>query len=75
MNAEHLRYEKPKESKMGLIKINELIAMTKLSRPTIYRLIKAGKFPSQLQTSPKTVAWEKSEIEGWIRKLIMEREG
>ncbi len=27
---------------MGLIKINELIAMTKLSRPTIYRLIKAG---------------------------------
>ena len=75
MNAEHLRYEKPKESKMGLIKINELIAMTKLSRPTIYRLIKAGKFPSQLKTSPKTVAWEKSEIEDWIRKLIMEREG
>ena len=75
MNAEHLRYEKPKESKMGLIKINELIAMTKLSRPTIYRLIKAGKFPSQLKTSPKTVAWEKSEIEGSIRKLIMEREG
>ena len=75
MNAEHLRYEKPKESKMGLIKINELIAMTKLSRPTIYRLIKAGKFPPQLKTSPKTVAREKSEIEGWIRKLIMEREG
>ena len=65
--------KKPKESKMGLIKINELIAMTKLSRPTIYRLIKAGKFPSQLQTSPKTVAWVKSEVEDWIRKLIMER--
>ncbi|MGL4751292.1 MAG: helix-turn-helix transcriptional regulator [Aeromonadaceae bacterium] len=59
---------------MGLIKINELIAMTKLSRPTIYRLIKAGKFPSQLKTSPKTVAWEKSEIEEWIRKLIIDRE-
>lgn len=66
--------KKSKESKMGLIKINELIAMTKLSRPTIYRLIKAGKFPSQLKTSPKTVAWERSEIEDWIRKLIMERE-
>ncbi|MGL4204933.1 MAG: helix-turn-helix transcriptional regulator [Aeromonadaceae bacterium] len=66
--------KKPKESKMGLIKINELIAMTKLSRPTIYRLIKAGKFPSQLKTSPKTVAWEKSEIEEWIRKLIIDRE-
>lgn len=65
--------KKPKESKMGLIKINELVAMTKLSRPTIYRLIKAGKFPAQLQTSQKTVAWEKSEVEDWIRKLIMER--
>ena len=56
-----------------LIKITEVEGMTLLSRSTIYRLMKAGKFPVQIETSPKTVAWVKAEVEGWICELMKKR--
>ena len=48
-----------------VIKIAEVSYQTGLSRATIYREIKAGNFPKQLQLSPQRVGWVQCEIDAW----------
>lgn len=40
-----------------------------LSRATIYRLIKAGKFPRPLAIGTGSVRWRQSEIIAWQQSL------
>jgi prophage regulatory protein len=40
---------------------------TGLTRHTIYREIRAGKFPRQRQLSPQTVGWSVAELNEWLR--------
>jgi prophage regulatory protein len=40
-----------------------------LSRATIYRLIKAGKFPRPLSIGTGSVRWRQSDIISWQRSL------
>lgn len=39
---------------------------TGLSRTTIWRMERAGQFPSRRQISAKAVGWIRSEVEDWI---------
>jgi len=48
-----------------VIKIAEVSYQTGLSRATVYREIKAGNFPKQLQLSPQRVGWLQCEIDAW----------
>jgi len=48
-----------------VIKIAEVSYQTGFSRATIYREIKAGNFPEQLQLSPQRVGWLQCEIDAW----------
>jgi len=48
-----------------VIKIAEVSYQTGLSRATIYREIKAGNFPKQLQLSPQRVGSLQCEIDAW----------
>ncbi len=52
-----------------LLKINEVIDRTSLSRSTIYALIEKGKFPSQRKLGPKCSRWVESEIDAWTREI------
>ncbi|MCR6741589.1 MULTISPECIES: helix-turn-helix transcriptional regulator [Aeromonas] len=51
---------------MKLIKLKEVVEMTTLSKATIYRLMKNGKFPCAIHLGAKAVAWKLSEIIEWI---------
>lgn len=51
---------------MKLIKIEEVVEMTTLSKATIYRLMKKGEFPCAVHLGAKAVAWMLSEIIEWI---------
>ena len=42
---------------------------TGLSTTTIYRLMRAGKFPLPLKIGDKAVRWWASEIEAWLAGL------
>lgn len=53
---------------MKLLKLKDVIAMTSLSKASIYRLVKAGLFPKQLLLGPRAVAWDQGEIESWIEE-------
>ena len=37
-----------------------------MGRTTVWRLEKAGRFPSRRQISPGSVAWLKDEVDAWI---------
>ncbi len=41
-----------------------------LSRATIYRLIKAGKFPRPLSIGTGSVRWRQSDVIAWQQSLV-----
>lgn len=53
-------------SKDNLLLFKEVRERVKLSRPTIYRKMKAGTFPQSTAISAGLVAWYESDIEAWI---------
>lgn len=46
--------------------IKTVILKTGLSRPSIYRYMKRGRFPARRRVGPNRVAWVASEILAWI---------
>ena len=53
-----------------IIRLRQAIIKTGLSRSNIYSLIKAGKFPQQIQLSPRTMGFLESEIDQWIADRV-----
>lgn len=49
-----------------LLTIEEVAVRTRLSKPTIYKLIRQGEFPQQLRLCANKVAWLEREITAWI---------
>lgn len=47
--------------------VKEVVSVSGLSRTTIYRLEKSGKFPARYRLSPGRVGWLESDIDQWIR--------
>lgn len=49
-----------------LIDHKEVCAKTTLSKTTILKLEKAGKFPQRIALSARRVVWRASQIEEWV---------
>src|SRR5262245_62676016 len=50
-----------------VLRIREVAARTGVSRTTIWRLIKAGRFPQPFPlSSPSAVGWLEREVDEWI---------
>ena len=59
------------QNQLHVIRLNTVKAVTGLSRSTIYALIKAGKFPKQIQlTSARCVGWLESDVMEFITSRI-----
>lgn len=52
------------------IKLQEVIEVTGLSAPTIYRHVKQGNFPKPVRLGARSSRWVESEINGWIEDRI-----
>lgn len=53
-----------------LIKLNEVKALTTLSRSTIYKKVAEGTFPAPIKLGDRAVAWLETEIVNWIEQRI-----
>ncbi len=51
---------------MRLLRIQEVISVTGISRMTIYRLEKDGAFPSRRRLGKNSVAWLDDDISAWV---------
>lgn len=53
-----------------LIKLTAVMAMTGLSKSSIYAMMKEGCFPKTIHTGLRGVAWIEGEIQQWIEEKI-----
>ena len=53
---------------MKILKAKEVASMINLSRVTIWRLEKEGKFPQRIRISTKRIGWLEDEVTKWIKK-------
>ena len=58
------------KSKETLIRRQEVLRRTGLSKSTLHDRIKAGAFPAPIQIGPRSVAWIESEVDAWIEACI-----
>jgi len=56
-----------------IIRLPEVMQTVGLSRPTVYRMLKAGTFPQQIKLGTAAVGWLRSEVEHWIATRVKER--
>jgi len=49
-----------------LLTIEEVAERSRLSKPTIYKLIRQGDFPRQLRLCANKVAWLEREVSAWV---------
>lgn len=56
-----------------LLTLRDVKALTTLSKPTIYKLIKIGGFPKQLRIAHQKVAWLDSEVRDWVTQRALQR--
>ena len=49
-----------------LLRLNEVLTRTALTRSTIYRKMREGSFPEPLKIGVRAVRWPESEIKAWL---------
>lgn len=49
-----------------ILDLNEVRARIPLSRTQIWRLERAGRFPSRIRLGPNRVGWREVDISDWI---------
>ena len=53
-----------------LLNIGEVVDRVGISKPTIYRLVKKGKFPRGTQVADRAVRWHERQIDAWIAEVM-----
>jgi len=51
---------------MQLVCTSEVVATVRLSRTTIWRMVREGRFPAPIQITACRRAWRLSDISAWI---------
>lgn len=49
-----------------LLRFEQIVKLTGLSRTTLWRLEKQGQFPKRVKLSTRAVAWRETEVHQWI---------
>ena len=49
-------------------RIQEVVQMVGLSKPTIYRMAREGQFPRPVKIGVRASGWRKSEVERWAEE-------
>ncbi|GLP94712.1 helix-turn-helix transcriptional regulator [Paraferrimonas sedimenticola] len=52
-----------------LLTIQDVCRLTKLSRSTIYKLMRDKKFPKPIKISVRNVRWPKYVVDEWAERL------
>jgi prophage regulatory protein len=58
-----------------ILKLNDVIEITALSRSTIYAYIANKKFPAPIQLGTRAVGWLENEIEAFLDERAQLRGG
>jgi prophage regulatory protein len=53
-----------------ILRLPTVLALTGLSRSTLYRKIQAGQFPKQIAISTRCAGWRNSAVSAWLHNPI-----
>ena len=53
-----------------MLNIGEVVDRVGLSKPTLYRQIKKGRFPRGTQVADRAVRWHESQIDAWMAEKM-----
>ncbi len=53
----------------ALLRFPALAQLTGLSRSTVDRLEKLGRFPRRVKLGDRAVAWKQSDVDAWMKAL------
>src|SRR5262245_51906687 len=56
----------------AVIRLEAVVALTGLSKPSLYRLMARGEFPKPLKLTPGARGWRLSQVLDWIDGLQAE---
>jgi len=59
---------KPRELLKRTVRRHQLREMVPLADTTIYEMEQRGEFPRRFYLTPRCVAWDAAEIEGWLEE-------
>ena len=52
-----------------LLKLNEVVSLTQISKSKIYRDMKTGDFPTPINFGSNCVRWVETDIYQWVESL------
>ena len=58
---------------MKFIKLQNVMAITGMSRSSIYLAISEGRFPKQINLGVRSIAFLESEVQEWMEHCIANR--
>lgn len=58
---------------LTLISAREVTELTTLSRSSIWREVKANRFPQPVSISPSRFAWPLAEVQAWLSDRVSAR--
>ena len=65
----------PDENMDRILRIENVLDRTGLSRSTLYRKIQEGTFPEQIAISLRCTGWRESAVNQWMRSPMQYRAG
>ena len=54
----------------ALLRLQQVQALTGLSRSTLYKLISERNFPASIALAGRAVAWDSQAVDAWIESRI-----
>ena len=60
---------------MKFLKLSQVIALTGLSRSSIYQAVAEGRFPKQISLGARSVAFIDTEIAAWMEACVANSRG
>lgn len=57
---------------MQLLRLRDVLKIVPVSKATWYTMLKQPNAPKTIRLGPNTVAWEKSDIERWLKQKVNE---
>lgn len=58
-----------------ILRVEEVVKLTKLSRATLWRLEKKGLFPCRRQITPGCVGWLSDDVTNWVADRPLTKAG
>ena len=54
------------EKSFKYLRLPQVLGLTGISKPTVYRLMKSGGFPKNYKLAERIVAWKDDEVQAWM---------